>query len=840
MTIDVGAARERIIRRPRLTSMLDESAARVRLLIAPAGYGKTTLAREWLGEPERRDVWYRGGSASADVAALAAGIAEAASQIIPDAGKRMRDRLRATGHPEEDVDILAELFAEDLQEWPAEAWLAFDDYQFAMDSVASERFVDLLTQQTPLQMLITSRRRPSWATARRIIYGEIFEIDRRALAMEDAEARALLDRNDAQVAEVLERARGWPAAIGLIALNADLGVAPQTLPDQLYDYFAQELYEALPQTIRIALGELSFATPFDRTLASSVLGAQAEPTIEAGIRSGILTEPLRNNFEIHPLLSGLLQEQAFPRESDRQHAAERVGQILLKIHRWDDAFDLATRFKLHQLLLASVEHSLEALIDLGRLATIARWLEAAASLQCQSPILDLAEAEVAFRLGDHRRAEALASQAATQLQQHQLLSRAFVRAGHGALLASREEKSIDYFQFAARAANGPRERREALYGLYSAMSELELPDATRVLEELKTLEVETPDDFLRSLAVKLIQAVRAGNIQTTLYEIEQDLHVLEKATDPLITTSFLHSYSNALSMGGHYDRAFEVTARLHDLMKRHRLDFARPFAYIDRAVAQIGRREFAQATRDLESAHRALPPAGDVHIEGNLTAIHCRLLTATGRAAEAIERSDVRSAGESTTAPLEAEIEVSRAIALACASQNTAALVAVAQAEVVSAKSLVVRVLGPAVRAICATKSQETSRQARTAWQAAQETGNFESLITAYRGHPSLLAHFADAADADLLATVLLRAKDTDLAREYGIPMQRVRKTYRAPLTARETEVINLVAAGLSNREAARALYVAEATVKAHLRHVYEKLGVRGRTEAVAKWLTPQ
>ncbi len=77
MATAVAAARRRIIRRPRLTSMLDESTARIRMLIAPAGYGKTTLAREWLGEDERRDVWYRGGPASADVAALAAGIAEA-------------------------------------------------------------------------------------------------------------------------------------------------------------------------------------------------------------------------------------------------------------------------------------------------------------------------------------------------------------------------------------------------------------------------------------------------------------------------------------------------------------------------------------------------------------------------------------------------------------------------------------------------------------------------------------------------------------------------------------------------------------------------------------------
>ncbi len=40
--------RARIIDRPRLTRRLDACGARIILLIAPAGYGKTTLAREWL------------------------------------------------------------------------------------------------------------------------------------------------------------------------------------------------------------------------------------------------------------------------------------------------------------------------------------------------------------------------------------------------------------------------------------------------------------------------------------------------------------------------------------------------------------------------------------------------------------------------------------------------------------------------------------------------------------------------------------------------------------------------------------------------------------------------
>lgn len=54
------------------------------------------------------------------------------------------------------------------------------------------------------------------------------------------------------------------------------------------------------------------------------------------------------------------------------------------------------------------------------------------------------------------------------------------------------------------------------------------------------------------------------------------------------------------------------------------------------------------------------------------------------------------------------------------------------------------------------------------------------------------------------------------------------------PLSAREHEVLTLVARGTTNREIARALFVSEATVKTHLAHLYAKLGVNDRAAAVA------
>jgi len=54
---EFAAAESHLIKRPRLTKLLDDAGARVVLLVAPAGYGKTTLAREWLSSRGAPHLW---------------------------------------------------------------------------------------------------------------------------------------------------------------------------------------------------------------------------------------------------------------------------------------------------------------------------------------------------------------------------------------------------------------------------------------------------------------------------------------------------------------------------------------------------------------------------------------------------------------------------------------------------------------------------------------------------------------------------------------------------------------------------------------------------------------
>ncbi|MER5424938.1 response regulator transcription factor [Streptosporangium roseum] len=68
-----------------------------------------------------------------------------------------------------------------------------------------------------------------------------------------------------------------------------------------------------------------------------------------------------------------------------------------------------------------------------------------------------------------------------------------------------------------------------------------------------------------------------------------------------------------------------------------------------------------------------------------------------------------------------------------------------------------------------------------------------------------------------------------------GRLMGQVRRPVKAALSNRELQVLALVADGATNRQAAAKLFISEASIKTHLLHIYDKLGVRDRAAAVGE-----
>ena len=118
-------------------------------------------------------------------------------------------------------------------------------------------------------------------------------------------------------------------------------------------------------------------------------------------------------------------------------------------------------------------------------------------------------------------------------------------------------------------------------------------------------------------------------------------------------------------------------------------------------------------------------------------------------------------------------------------------------------------------------------------------------VLTTYESDASILTAIEAGASGyllkaappeEILAGIRSVARgDVALAPSIAATLVRGMSRPTVALSARETEVLQLVAQGSSNRAIAAALFLSEATVKTHLIHVFEKLDVNDRTRAVTK-----
>ncbi|GAA3485261.1 response regulator transcription factor [Streptomyces yanii] len=117
-------------------------------------------------------------------------------------------------------------------------------------------------------------------------------------------------------------------------------------------------------------------------------------------------------------------------------------------------------------------------------------------------------------------------------------------------------------------------------------------------------------------------------------------------------------------------------------------------------------------------------------------------------------------------------------------------------------------------------------------------------ILTTYRSDAEILAAVEAGATGYLLkdapvdelisAVQAVATGETVLAVPIATQPPGRRRAPQSTLTPRETEILVLLAKGLSNRQLSRALFISEATVKTHLVRVFAKLGVESRTGAVA------
>jgi DNA-binding NarL/FixJ family response regulator len=108
----------------------------------------------------------------------------------------------------------------------------------------------------------------------------------------------------------------------------------------------------------------------------------------------------------------------------------------------------------------------------------------------------------------------------------------------------------------------------------------------------------------------------------------------------------------------------------------------------------------------------------------------------------------------------------------------------------------------------------------------------WDPVVIAVRATPAVGAFIAEEAGwRGWLQRLLSASSDTSIASRLGLRVPRAAKR-ATDLTPRESEVHDLLAQGLTNEEIAKLLYISLSTAKVHVKHIYEKLGVRSRLEA--------
>jgi LuxR family maltose regulon positive regulatory protein len=828
--------RNRLIERPRLTGLLDESQTERILLVAPAGYGKTTLAREWLAH-KARSVWFRATPASTDVAALALGVAKAADEILEGALGRMQERLRKSQSPNSEADQLGAILGEDLANWPENCWLVIDDYHHLSAEPAAELFIEAFISRASIPLLVTSRTRPRWASAKRLLYGEIVELGRNVLAMTHEEAGRALPNKQSALSGLVALAEGWPAVIGLASLvRSPVLLAGDEIPETLHSYFAEELYQDISPEAQWNLVQLSLAATIDSDLAATLFGTRGKEVLEHGYERGFLSRE-GDIYDLHPLLRQFLRSKLA--EADRKAVTETVRLIgASALHRlaWDEAFELATEFQLSELLTELLSRALDSLLAAGRLATLEQWIAAAQRSIPAEHIVSLAQVELAFRKGRWPESERKALALARALpRQHPFAPKALFRAAQVAQLDDRQEEALRLLDEASTRSTTPRDLRRAAWSRFITLADLEEPElAKTALDNFEALGPESVEDVIRLSQAAVHFALRWGGIPQELERHRTTLDLLAEAADPIVRSGFIQSYGTALNLAARYEEAYELAERQMAEAKRFGLDWVRPHGLEMRALAQIGLRDFDGAQTALRSAYRLAEGAQDTHAQANATALVARIELAQGMASKAYERLSEASLRAGSPG-MEGELRSIRALTLACLGRFEEATIEIgASTDITShleARGL--RTYAAVILAHDRDGDDQLAVQVREALKDSETTGNADAFVTAYRAFPELLRTISTATlPLSEFLSAPLRAYDGALAERAQLGTREPRGVTDEALTDREEEVLSLLREGLSNRQIAHTLWIAESTVKVHIRHIFEKLGVRSRTAA--------
>jgi len=854
------------------------------LICAPAGYGKSTLAAEWAVSSETPSAWLSLDEADNDIRVFSAYVVAAIRNVFPNACESVASLLNSRELPP--PEQIAGALCVDFELIEAPLILVLDDYHRISESQIHD-FLNALLRRPPhgLRIVIVSRRDPPLALQSMRANGTLLEVRSQLLAFDERETQAFLDSAyhghfSATAARLLhERTEGWPVGIRLALLAAPERESAEELVDRIpsdvysvRDYLMHEVLNKCDASERALLLSTSLLERFCESVLPDLLvenHASDAPAIAACARfmrrirdAGLFSVPLDSRqewYRYHHLFKSMLMEQAMlelgrqtiveihVRASawfERNAYLEEAIQLLLSADRPEDAAALIVRNR-------------NPITNAEQWIRLASWLRALPdSLVDSSPALLLLQARL-LRTGGAREesqkvlasAEQLLSVSDVDSSLKRELQGSFEAArcyqlyahsdGQGALqsaqralellpMENQSERGFAMIIFggAMQMIGDASGAREALYAAMPDASSEAPTLASRVLAALGFVEWMDADlSALAPVAGRIIEIAGEHNLRE-VYTAAQSFYA---------------------SVEYHRNELDAVTARLGPVIATDSIANAE-FHTQNMIICALAHQELGRPKAASElAAHlqELVLRSGNAYLIGLSRAFGAELARRQGRLAEAEQwalRQDANTLTPMYTF-LSPNIVLARILVLADTDETRERarpyidelvdyLVATHNRHFL-AEALALRAL-LAEREEDIAAARKDLESAISITQPSRHIRIFADLGPRIR---RLLSGLSLDEDALVYVGEIMAAIGT---KKSAAPSAVAVSSAAAPLdlellSKRELQILSFLAQRLSNKEIARELNISDITVKRHSANIYQKLGVHGRRQAVAK-----
>jgi len=871
--------------RPRLDSLSDvlDGSYPVVLVVAPAGYGKSTLMARWHVQFLERDVPCAWLSLDPDdddkvrfIRHLIAALHKADARIGPAVGANL-----SADFPSGPKTLLQAL-AHDLAKLEQRVVLFLDDLHFVQSPEVLE-ILDWLVNYAPrtLQQVVGSREKPRLRLSGLSVRRQLFELDMRQLRFDSEEAaqfyrnRLGQDLPKGDLERLLGKTEGWPAALELVALAlsglTDRGEFISHLAgtdSSLVEYLGEVLLSRLDERTRTFVFRISMFDRISGPLAQALGEADAEERLQGLRLRNLFLIPLDRSgtwLRLHHLVGEFFRERYRRTEpAQARECLQRGGHWLHANGCVEEAVNCMIRAQDWEQATRWVAESVEELVfRRGYHQTILRWMNALPEAEIDR--YPLIRAQYAFALAfypRHREFEAQIHRLQQLVQSQEAQANSDTRAISEVhcsveLLTAmsaglRDEGKRGGELAAAWLARWPDEslRRKGVMGNVLAFGHNAAGQISRGLEVIAETRrwLEQSEGYYALAWTGYLEGVlrlKRGDYLEARLDCSSGLELVERE---LIGHPGQKCMLHALLGGIAYEfdeiaQAVEHVERAMGGISECSHADAMIVAYLTQARLQRLRGDENGALAILREGQdlgrrRRLP-----RVTFSLAAEECADLARVGCSEEArvvAARFDFNelpaSGGSSGLAADKALRAASRYLLRQSPTQVVEALNdAIESSQRRGLAHRTVELL--LIRALAHKQGGEVESALTDLHQALMLAAPRQYLRVFLDEGPEL-ASLVDALDLERLGNSPAVPLARRLQQARGTPGNQGRSTGSGlgeQLTRREVSILKRLESGLSNKEIAEAIFVSEGTLKWHLHNVYNKLNVKNRSGAMAR-----